>query len=618
MKSQTPSCLMFAVLAIISASMCLAADVSIQRDGDIYQVKAVHYAATVEPDGCMPHLLVEGQEFFSSSPSFPRGAYLYQNGLLKLSSVEQVGDNVLTAKCDKASIQYEFTADEIAWTTTNLSDQAVLCLIVADSQSPIRCGGEGCAGRAQLVVADSQSPKRRLWLFPGRHPPGSKESRICASRGGTKVWGPWGQSLQVWEASVGAKETRKIVIQTNRATEDEVTKAEAVASSPPPPPPTDPVGPMWNLKKLSKPPVTFPAEGFEAEGVKALFFAGPPFQGRPTRVFAWLGFPKVEPGKKVPGMVLVHGGGGTAFANWVRLWNERGYAAIAMDTCGCVPKGTYGNWERHDDGGPPGWGGWGQTDWPREDQWTYHAVADAILAHSLLRSLPEVDADRIGLTGISWGGYLTSILAGVDPRFKFAAPVYGCGFTNEHGFAGSVAGLGKERGDRWMRWWDPSSYLGNASMPILWVTGSNDFAYTMNALQKSYRLPKSPRTLCLRLRMPHGHGPAGEGPKEIQVFADSLLKGGDPLPRITGQGRENNQVWATYESKVAVTKAELNCTKDTGKWQDRKWEAAPAQLDGKGKVTATLPENISVCYINLFDERDCVVSTEHEEVALQK
>ena len=38
-------------------------------------------------------------------------------------------------------------------------------------------------------------------------------------------------------------------------------------------------------------------------------------------------------------MVLVHGGGGTAFAEWVKAWTSRGYAAIAMDTCGQIPKG---------------------------------------------------------------------------------------------------------------------------------------------------------------------------------------------------------------------------------------------------------------------------------------
>ncbi len=375
---------------------------------------------------------------------------------------------------------------------------------------------------------------------------------------------------------------------------------------------SDPKGPMWNLAALSQPPKTYPADEFSTNGVKAVFFEGPSFRGRPTRVFAWIGLPKVPPGRKVPGMVLVHGGGGTAFAQWVSRWNSYGYAAIAMDTCGAVPRGTYGHWERQSNGGPPGWGGWDQIDWPREEQWTYHAVADAVLAHSLLRSLPEVDPRRIGVTGISWGGYLTCLIAGVDHRFAFAAPVYGCGFTDEHNFAGSVKALGPEASERWMRWWDPKMYLCDANLPMLWVTGSNDFAYTPNALQKSYRLAPGPRTLCVRLRMPHGHG-EGERPKEIQVFADSLLKRGAPLPKITGQGRKGDQVWATFKSKVPLLKAELNFTRDTGNWKERRWESVPAKIS-RGKLTASLPSDARVYYLNLFDDRSCVVSTEHEEL----
>ena len=98
-------------------------------------------------------------------------------------------------------------------------------------------------------------------------------------------------------------------------------------------------------------------------------------------------------------------------------------------------------------------------------------------------------------------------------------------------------------------------------MPILWVTGSNDFAYTLNALQPSYRLPRAPRTLCIRLRMPHGHGGAGENPEEIRVFADSILKGGAPLPRITRPGtRRDGPSGRGSSAKVPVVKAELNYT----------------------------------------------------------
>ncbi|MBI5833719.1 MAG: acetylxylan esterase [Armatimonadetes bacterium] len=370
---------------------------------------------------------------------------------------------------------------------------------------------------------------------------------------------------------------------------------------------------MWDLQRFAAAPRVWPAEGFTSPDCRSVYFEGPAYQGKPTKVFAWIGLPKVEPGTKVPAMVLVHGGGGTAFDAWVRRWTSRGYAAIAMDTCGCVPHGEYGKWDRNPEGGPPGWGGYGQIDDPREDQWTFNAVASALLAHSLLRSLPEVDPDRVGLTGISWGGYLASLLAGVDSRLKCVIPVYGCGFTNEHSFAGSVAALGPERAARWMRWWDPSAYLANAKMPMCWVTGTNDFAYTFNALQKSYRLPTGPRTLCIRLRMPHGHGDAGEGPAEIFAFADSVLKGGVPLAKMSAAKRDKLAVSATVESRAAIKKAELCFTKDRVRWPDRLWQTVPATLDGT-RLSATLPEGVSCWYLNVFDDRDLCISTEHEEI----
>ena len=199
----------------------------------------------------------------------------------------------------------------------------------------------------------------------------------------------------------------------------------------------------------------------------------------------------------------------------------------------------------------------------------------------------------------------------MDPRFKFVVPVYGCGFYLDTGFADDLNKLTPEQRDRWLRRWDPSVYLGEAKMPFLWVDGSNDHFYPMNALQLSYRLPKGPRTLCIRLRMPHGHGP-GETPEEIRVFADSILKQGIPLPRITAQGRDGRKILVTYDSRVRVVKAELNYTKDMGRWEDRQWETLPARLAGS-RVVAVLPEDARVYYLNLFDLRGCLVSSEVQE-----
>lgn len=386
------------------------------------------------------------------------------------------------------------------------------------------------------------------------------------------------------------------------------------AADPRPTMPSEISRPAFDLERWNRPPETFPAEELTADGVRSLFYEGEPYRGKPTRVFAWWGLPKIEGKKKVPAMVLIHGGGGTAFDRWVRVWTERGYAAIAMDLCGCVPVGTYGNWQRQENGGPPGWdASFATIDDPQVDQWQYHALGAIVRGHSLLRSFPEVDPERIGVTGISWGGYLTCLTAGVDHRFKFAAPVYGCGFLGENSaWLPRFEQLGPEKSARWLKLWDPAEFLPQAKMPILWVNGTNDFAYPMDSWQKSYRLAKGERTLCLRVRMPHGHGPAGENPEEIRAIADAMFRDGVPLARVQEQGRDGAEVWVTCRSRAPIVKAELNYTTDVGKWQDRKWESIRAVVDSSAaRVTATLPKDVAVYYLNLFDDRDRAVSSEH-------
>jgi cephalosporin-C deacetylase-like acetyl esterase len=68
-------------------------------------------------------------------------------------------------------------------------------------------------------------------------------------------------------------------------------------------------------------PKTYDAEGFKPDGtVHAIFYEALPWNGKPTRVFAWIGLPAKRVGK-VPGIVVVHGGGGTAYKEWVQKWN---------------------------------------------------------------------------------------------------------------------------------------------------------------------------------------------------------------------------------------------------------------------------------------------------------
>ena len=369
----------------------------------------------------------------------------------------------------------------------------------------------------------------------------------------------------------------------------------------------------WEMRQLSVPPQIYPAPGFQEEGVRALFFEGVIWRGKPTRIFAWYGVPPNRGVQRVPAIVLVHGGGGTAFANWVRLWNSRGYAAIAMDTCGSVPiPADNHTWQRNPYGGPPCWdASFDQISWPEKDQWTYQAVSAIILANSLLRSFPEIDPKRIGITGISWGGYLTAISASVDHRFRFAAPVYGCGFLGEDSYwLPQFKQMGDAKARKWLDLWDPSVYLRRAKMPFLWVDGTNDQFYPLDSLRKSYLLPRGSRTLAIRVRMPHNHE-EGEQTEEIHAFADYLLKSEAPMAAVRIQGRKGQCAWAGYTAQAPLLKAELNYTSDSATWLKRQWNTVPAELKpGKHQVRATLPESATAYYFNLVDHRGIVVSSD--------
>ena len=148
---------------------------------------------------------------------------------------------------------------------------------------------------------------------------------------------------------------------------------------------------------------------------------------------------------------------------------------------------------------------------------------------------------------------------------------------------------------------------------MFWVTGTNDFAFTLRALQLSYLAAPAPHTLSIRLRMPHGHGGPGDSPEEIAVFADSIVNQKEPLLKVGKQGSENAQAWVEYQSTTAVQSAQLLYTTQSGKWQDREWKSIPADIvENTRRVTARLPEQTTAYFFNIIDQRKLIVSSEQQ------
>jgi len=390
---------------------------------------------------------------------------------------------------------------------------------------------------------------------------------------------------------------------------------------------------VWNLESLSVAPKFRWLES--AKPIRSLIYEGLPYRGRMAEVFAWYANPVTigdvskSPANGFPAVVLIHGGGGSAFAEWVNLWAKRGYAAIAMDLGGQQPadlKYDSTNGELICDGShnvenrtPLKTGGPAQNaedkfdsvDLDPEHHWPRHAVANAILAHSLIRSFPEVDAERTAVTGISWGGYTTCIAASVDTRFKAAAPVYGCGFLYEGESVQrpEIDKLAPESRAKWIALYDPSRHLPRCRVPILFVNGTHDIHYPLDSYARTVALPAGP--VCVRIEpdMLHSHE-HGWAPDEIGNFFDTYCRpGAVGLAKLGVPVINPESITVTYQSAEPLKKAALHYTTKVGPREQRDWQQSAATITADSITALPLPTDANTWFITATDERGAMIST---------
>lgn len=285
-----------------------------------------------------------------------------------------------------------------------------------------------------------------------------------------------------------------------------------------------------------------------SENIKSFTLEGEEYQGQKTKVFGYYGLPDTK-GEKIPAVVLVHGGGGHAYCCWVKEWNNRGYAAVAIDTTGFMPKTKNAgyregldddnNWEHQlngvfkEDGYicPPDNDQMNISGKELQSQWMFHAVSSLIKINSFLREQPEIDRDKIGVVGISWGGVITSILLGYDTRFAFGVPIYGSGYLAE-----GVSYISEFFRDSEVKsLWLAEKNFNKFKMPVLWLAWNDDCCFTVNSNSKSFEdtFKNNNKTrIALIDNMLHSHQCAWVR-NESFYFADSVVGLVPHMPQIT-------------------------------------------------------------------------------------
>jgi len=388
---------------------------------------------------------------------------------------------------------------------------------------------------------------------------------------------------------------------------------------------------LWDAERLLKnPPKATYGETLEKSGctVQEVWYESEPYQGKTTKIFAYLAVPKANvPAEKFPAVLLVHGGGGKAFPDWAELWGNRGYVALAMDLSGRGPGGNpHGpGGERYEQSMPEAADNVKFRDFdinnPNDvrDMWTYHAVAAVLRGHALLAARGDVDNKRVAETGISWGGYLSCILAGVDDKLAASVPVYGCGFLHEKSAwkENYFNKMPEKKFHEWVSLFDPSSYLGKTKCPMLLINSPTDFAYHLDSYQKSYQLAKSQNddvTLSVIVGLPHYHNWTI---KEVDTFIDSYCLKEKPLAKLAEPKINGSEIQATFTSSVPVKEAFLCYTTDFGIPSPQcKWQIISGKINGKN-VSAEIPKDRPIrCYLQIADERGLKTSSTFVDVAL--
>jgi len=371
-------------------------------------------------------------------------------------------------------------------------------------------------------------------------------------------------------------------------------------------------------------------KGYCFDGIQAITYDGADFGDKHTKVFAHIGFPK-DLSKPVPAVVLVHGGGGHPEDIWIKKWNEKGYAAISMDTTGFFPTKPISHlYEGFSEGldrvlvSPfaedgyvvsPNNSGLRDCDKKSDEQWMYHAVSQVILAHNILRNDSRIDNTKIGITGISWGGVITSIAIGYDTRFAFAIPIYGSGYLGQ-----GLSDLNKLFKKTGTQKWFAERNFRNVKMPVMWLCWNDDCCFSINSNSMSYLDTKdNNKNTCLSMlnNMNHSHY-HGYTPNESYWFADTVLSNLS-VPSVEVKYSDNKIIYSCTEKaksvKLYYITEEMSYEKHIkygidNSFMKQEWNIV--ELDSFNNK-ADKPKDAVGMYLEFTLENDIVLTTPYKE-----
>ncbi|MBQ9951592.1 MAG: S9 family peptidase [Clostridia bacterium] len=175
-----------------------------------------------------------------------------------------------------------------------------------------------------------------------------------------------------------------------------------------------------------------------------------------------------EEGKKYPAILHIHGGPRTVFGgvyhHEMQMWANAGYFVFY-----CNPRGSDGRGNEFGDIN----GKYGTVD--------YENIMD--FTDEMLKKYPDIDADKVGVTGGSYGGFMTNWIIGHTHRFAAAASQRSIAnwiafeHTSDIGISftpNNQATTTREDVDK-LWWHSPLKYADNCKTPTLFIHSDRDY-----------------------------------------------------------------------------------------------------------------------------------------------
>jgi dipeptidyl aminopeptidase/acylaminoacyl peptidase len=187
-----------------------------------------------------------------------------------------------------------------------------------------------------------------------------------------------------------------------------------------------------------------------------------------------------QPGKKYPMVLSIHGGpAGQYGVDWYHEFQV--YAGKGWAVFFCNPRGSTGYGQKFERGIVNNWGGMDYQD--------VMAGVDAALKQN-----PWIDSDRLGVTGGSYGGFMTNWILGHTNRFKAAVTLRSVSnFISDDGTRDGAYGHEEDFDgflfDDFDQYWNasPLKYAKNVKTPTLVLHSDNDYRVPIEQGEQWFR-----------------------------------------------------------------------------------------------------------------------------------